>query len=74
MRNLEIIGEAAKNISPDLQNKHKDTQWKEIAGMRDKIIHFYFGVNLDIVWRTAKDKLPLLKKKIEKIIQEEESN
>lgn len=74
LRNLEIIGEAAKNISPDLQNKHKDIQWKEIAGMRDKIIHFYFGVNLDIVWRTSKDKLPLLKKKIEKIIQEEESN
>ncbi len=70
LRNLEIIGEAVKNISLDLKKKYKNIQWKEIAGMRDKIIHFYFGVNLDIVWQTIKDKLPELKEKIENILKE----
>lgn len=50
VRNLEIIGEAVKNISTEIKKKNKDIEWKKIAGMRDKIIHFYFGVNLDIVW------------------------
>lgn len=70
LRNLEIIGEAVKNITPDLKKKYRDIQWKEIAGMRDKIIHFYFGVNWDIVWQTAKDKLPQLKRNVENILGE----
>lgn len=70
VRNLEIIGEAAKNISPNLKKKYKDIQWKEIAWMRDKVIHFYFGVNWDIVWQTGKDKLPQLKEGIENILGE----
>jgi uncharacterized protein with HEPN domain len=70
VRNFEIIGEAVKNISEGLKVKHKEIQWKEIAGMRDKVIHFYFGVNLDIVWETAKNKLPELKEKIKNILQE----
>jgi uncharacterized protein with HEPN domain len=68
VRNLEIIGEAAKNISKDLKIKYNNIPWKEIAGMRDKVIHFYFGVNWDIVWRAAKDRLPQLKEKIEGIL------
>ncbi len=60
LRNLEIIGEAVKNISQELKKQYSDVQWKEIAGMRDRIIHFYFGVNWDIVWQTAKEKLPQL--------------
>lgn len=70
LRNLEIIGEAVKNVSSNLKKKYRDIQWKEISGMRDKIIHFYFGVNLDVVWHTIKDKLPELKEKIEIILKE----
>ncbi len=69
-RSLEIIGEAVKNLSSDFREKHKDVEWKKIAGLRDKIIHYYFGVNWDIVWDTIKNKLPELKDKIEGILKE----
>ena len=69
VRNFEIIGEAVKNVSKTLRAKHKSIQWKEIAGMRDKVIHFYFGVNWDIVWGAAKDSLPPFKVEIEKILK-----
>jgi len=71
-RSFEIIGEAAKNISDEFKSRHNDIEWKKIAGMRDKIIHFYFGVNYNIVWETIKEKLPTLKEKFNKIIQEME--
>jgi uncharacterized protein with HEPN domain len=71
VRNLEIIGEAVKNLSKDLKRKYKDIEWKDIAGMRDKIIHFYFGVKWDIVWSVVKDKLPALKEKVEEILHKE---
>lgn len=70
VRNIEIIGEAAKNLTKEFKNKYEKIEWKGIAGMRDKIIHFYFGVNWDIVWKVIKDKLPTLKEKIEIIIKE----
>ena len=63
VRNLEIIGEAVKNISLNLKKKYSEMEWKNIAGLRDKIIHHYFGINWDIVWSAIKDKLPELKKK-----------
>ena len=69
VRNFEIIGEAVKNISKNLKTKYNNLQWKEIAGMRDKVIHFYFGVNWDIVWGAAKDSLPPFKEKIERILK-----
>ena len=72
VRNLEIIGEASKNISKDLRIEYNHIPWKEIAGMRDKVIHFYFGVNWDIVWRAAKETLPQLKEKIEGILNKVE--
>jgi uncharacterized protein with HEPN domain len=72
MRNLEIIGEAVKNIASDFKVRHKDIEWKNIAGMRDKIIHHYFGVNWDIVWDEIEEKLPRLKSRIESLLQEEE--
>jgi len=65
-RSLEIIGEAAKNLSPDFKKLHSDIEWKKIAGMRDKIIHLYFGVNWDIVWDVIKNRLPLLKEQLER--------
>lgn len=68
VRNFEIIGEAVKNISKTPKAKHNNIQWKEIAGMRDKVIHFYFGVNWDIVWGAVKDSLPPFKEKIERIL------
>ncbi|MEM2130097.1 MAG: DUF86 domain-containing protein [Candidatus Bathyarchaeia archaeon] len=73
LRGLEIIGEAAKNISRELKKKHPHIPWKEIAGMRDKLIHQYFGVNIDLVWETVKTKIPELKNQI-LIIQKETPN
>ena len=67
VRNLEIIGEAAKNISSDFKRKNKNIEWKNIAGMRDKLIHEYFGVNWEIVWNVIKEKIPQLKNQIRNI-------
>ena len=70
IRNLEIIGEAAKNIPEDIKSKYPEIPWKAIAGMRDKLIHSYFGVSLSIVWETIKNDLPTLKYQIERILKE----
>ncbi len=71
MRALEIIGEAAKNIPQSFRNKHPDILWKEIAGTRDKLIHLYFGVNLDLIWKVVKEDIPQLKKQIQQILEAE---
>ncbi|GJQ59305.1 MAG: DUF86 domain-containing protein [Candidatus Scalindua sp. AMX11] len=60
IRNIEILGEATKLLSDVMKNKYPDIPWKDIAGTRDKLIHDYFGVNLDIVWEIAKNEIPLL--------------
>src|SRR3989344_4296791 len=64
VRQLEIIGEAAKNLPSDFTNKYSDIPWKDIVGMRDKLMHHYFGVNLETIWRTIKLDIPDLKQKI----------
>ncbi len=69
-REIEIIGEASKNLSNNLKEKYKKIPWKEIAGTRDKLIHHYFGVNLDLLFKTIQEDIPELKKQIEKIKQE----
>ena len=70
IRATEIIGEAVANLPKTFRDKHPEVAWKEIVGTRDKMIHHYFGVNLDIVWDIIKKDLPKLKEQIEKILKE----
>lgn len=67
VRNLSIIGEAARNMPKDLRLKNPDVPWSEIIGMRNKVVHEYFGIDEQILWKTIKEDIPLLKKKIKKI-------
>ena len=68
IRQIEIIGEATKRLSKEFRDMHAEISWKEIAGMRDKLIHDYLGVDIDAVWDTTKKDIPVLRKKIEKIL------
>jgi uncharacterized protein with HEPN domain len=72
IRNLEIIGEATKNLSPELRARYGDVPWREMAGVRDRLIHHYFGVNLDIVWQIANDELPEVALQIQEVLQSEQ--
>ncbi|MHB1253973.1 MAG: HepT-like ribonuclease domain-containing protein [Candidatus Humimicrobiaceae bacterium] len=74
VRNIEIIGEAVKNLSKNFKDENQGIDWKKIAGMRDKIIHFYFGVNLDVVWKTSVNNIPDLKNKIKEALNKLEQN
>ncbi|NOR85240.1 DUF86 domain-containing protein [archaeon] len=67
IREIEIIGEAVKNLPIDFTVKYPQISWSEIAGTRDKIIHYYFGVDLNLIWDVIKKDLPILKKKIKNI-------
>ena len=68
VRNIEIIGEATKNLSDALKAAHADIPWRRIAGMRDRLIHHYFSVDLDLVWKVVEEDLPALGRRIEAII------
>lgn len=70
IRGLEIIGEATKNIPVQIKEKYPELPWREMAGMRDKLIHDYSGVNLVVVWKTANEDLPTIEPKIRRIINE----
>ena len=67
IRELEIIGEATKNLPDDTRKHSKDIPWKKLTGMRDKLIHGYFTVDLKEVWNTVRNDIPILKRGIEKI-------
>jgi uncharacterized protein with HEPN domain len=70
IRIIEVIGEASKKIPAEIKIKSQEIPWREISGMRDLLIHDYFGVNVQVVWETAQKDLPELKKKIQSLIQE----
>jgi uncharacterized protein with HEPN domain len=73
IRNLEVIGEASKNISDDFKQKYPDVSWKEMRGMRNFVTHQYFGVELSDIWSTVINDIPLLKTQIQKIIEDLEN-
>ena len=74
MRRLEIIGEAVKNIPESFRNKYPVVPWKKISGLRDILIHAYFGIQSEIIWNIIKKDLPELKKQIKEILEKEDKN
>ena len=69
LRSLEVIGEATKNLSKEFCEKHPEVEWRKIAGLRDKLIHHYFGVKWEIVWDVVANELPVMRHKIEEMIR-----
>ena len=69
VRNFEIIGEATKNIPQKIRKKYPDIPWKKMARMRDKLIHEYFGVNKEVLWKTIKEDLPKVKPGIKRVLK-----
>ncbi|MBN4049264.1 DUF86 domain-containing protein [archaeon AH-315-M20] len=70
IRSLEIMGEASKKIPDSIRRKHAGVPWKEMAGIRDKLIHEYHGVDLEIIWKVIKEELPPVKPLILKLLKE----
>jgi uncharacterized protein with HEPN domain len=68
IRNLEVIGEAVKGLSEELRTANPDIPWKQIAGMRDVLIHHYFGVKLETVWQVVVDHLPELRERVRQLL------
>lgn len=69
VRSIEIIGEASKNIPINLREKYTEIPWKKMIGMRDKVIHGYFGVDVKTLWDTVKDDVPPLKQLVQKMLK-----
>jgi uncharacterized protein with HEPN domain len=68
VRNFEIICEATKHIPERVRKEHPSVPWRDMAGMRDRLIHGYFGVNLDVIWKTVKERLPIVKPLVEEAL------
>ena len=68
IRRLEVIGEAIKNVPPSYKDKYPSIAWKKVAGLRDVLIHEYFGVDLDMTWEIIKKDIPILKKQIKELL------
>lgn len=69
IRKFEIIGEAAKNVPENIKQKYSSIPWKDMAAMRDKLIHFYFGIKYEIVWNTIKDVIPQIRPLIREVLK-----
>lgn len=67
VRNLEVIGQAARNIPSEIVAKYPEVPWKEMISMRNKVLHEYFGVDLEIFWKTITEDIPLLKEQIKRL-------
>jgi uncharacterized protein with HEPN domain len=74
IRAIEIIGEASNKVPKNLKVRYADVPWREIGGMRNKLIHEYFGIDSKVVWKTIKNDLPLLKKHLELIYKDLSEN
>jgi len=70
VRNLEIIGEAVKKLPAQMKGDHAEVEWKKIAGLRDILVHDYFGIDMDIVWDIVQNKLPALIEQVQRILDE----
>jgi len=71
VRSIEIVGEASKKVPVAFRAQYPEFNWKAIAGMRDRLIHGYFGIDYDIVWDVVENKVPVLRKQIQEILQQE---
>lgn len=71
MRNLTVIGEAVKNLPEDLRKRYPEVEWRKIAGLRDIVVHEYFGIDEDILWDVVKNKVPELLDAVEHILKSE---
>ena len=71
VRSLEVIGEAVKKVPEGVKNQYSEIPWKNMSGMRDKLIHEYFGVDEEIVWNVASEELPPLKSSFQRILEEQ---
>ena len=72
VRSIEVIGEAAKSLPESLKAKNNELPWREITGMRDKLIHAYFGMDTQTIWKTVKENIPQLKQTIKKMAKDQE--
>jgi uncharacterized protein with HEPN domain len=73
VRSIEVIGEATKNLSTEIRKRHSDVEWRAMAGMRNRLIHGYFGVDYEIVWEVATEKAPELRDVVDMILEEEDA-
>jgi uncharacterized protein with HEPN domain len=72
VRSIEVIGEASKHIPVSLRERYAELPWKEIVGMRDKLIHGYFGIDYETIWKASKEDIPSLRKVVQRMLKDQE--